>query len=53
MGEVNKGTRWAKYAPNKGSQVSVTGTELGITTHQWNIGTSSVQGVYFDSIRVI
>jgi hypothetical protein len=33
--------------------VSVTGTELGITTHQWNAGISVVQGVYLDSIGVI
>jgi hypothetical protein len=33
--------------------VTVTGTELGITIHQWNAAESGIQGVYFDSIRVI
>jgi len=41
-----------KNAPQKRGG-SVTGTELGITTHQWNAGTSGIQRVYLDSIRVI
>jgi hypothetical protein len=42
-GGVNKSTR----------RVTVTGTELNITTHQRNAETSGVQGVYLNSIIVI